>query len=227
LARGQPSIPVDDVVIDGSLYPRAKGTYNEFHLKRLMDAFDSGIIFPPILLERNTNRLVDGLHRLELHKRKEIERITCTFRVYPNDEELLAEAARINNDHGLQLTLYDNKDLIRRLGARGYARDAIATAVRMVPEKVDEIIKGFAMSMAGEPVALKGGLGHKRAQILTPAQEQAVRNYGGNTATIYVKHLLTLLDNEMWPAENVTLRNMMDRLCSHWCLFRGFPDPFE
>jgi hypothetical protein len=208
------TVPVLDVVIDEALYPRSG--LNEFLVNRLIGSLEAGAVFPPIVIERVTNRLVDGRHRLEVHRRKEIADIAAESRVYNSEADLFAEAVRINAEHGQPLTHYDLKDSILRLERMGYSRDKISVAVKMTPDKVADIIRNSAHSETGEPVALKGGLRHMRGQSLNDAQAATVKRYAGGQAVFYVKQLLMLLDNNLWPTESPSIRTEMDKLVDRW-----------
>lgn len=59
-------IGIDDIVWDPSIYPREKWRTNT--IERYADVLRAGKKFPPIVIEAETNRLLDGKHRLEAHK---------------------------------------------------------------------------------------------------------------------------------------------------------------
>jgi ParB-like chromosome segregation protein Spo0J len=60
-------IPIDQVVWDPSVYPRAK--WSTSTIERYVDALNANAVFPPLTLEKGTNRLLDGKHRLEADKK--------------------------------------------------------------------------------------------------------------------------------------------------------------
>jgi len=210
----QQTIPVEDVVIDEALYPR-KGI-NPLHVTRLIEVINAGATLPPILIEQGTNRLVDGAHRLEAFKRREMTHIPFEARVYSSEADLFAEAVRLNAEHGVPLTSYDLKEAIRRLSQMGYTKDQISGAVRMTVQKIEDLQKGFASDTTGQPIALKGGLSHKRGQTLTPQQTQTIRRYGGGQAVFYTNQLIMLLENDLWPHENIAAKTQMDKLARLW-----------
>jgi len=60
------TIKLADVVWDSKIYPREKwktGTISNY-----VDALKAGGKFPPIVLEEETNRLIDGIHRWKAHQ---------------------------------------------------------------------------------------------------------------------------------------------------------------
>jgi DNA modification methylase len=58
-------IQINDVVYDGSIYPRVKPSSSV--IAEYADALAGGANFPPIILEQGTNRLLDGYHRWKAH----------------------------------------------------------------------------------------------------------------------------------------------------------------
>jgi len=61
------SIDIDMVVWDPSVYPRSR--WNTATIERYAEAMEAGDEFPPLVLEAETSRLLDGKHR-ELAYRK-------------------------------------------------------------------------------------------------------------------------------------------------------------
>jgi hypothetical protein len=55
------TIKLADIVWDPSLYPRER--WNSHTIEVYIDALRSGAQFPPLVLEAETNRLLDGVHR--------------------------------------------------------------------------------------------------------------------------------------------------------------------
>ena len=57
---------ISEIVWDPAIYPRAK--WNTNTIKSYADAMLAGANFPPIIVEQDTMRLLDGKHRLEARK---------------------------------------------------------------------------------------------------------------------------------------------------------------
>jgi ParB-like chromosome segregation protein Spo0J len=99
---GERNVPVDSLI--PGFYLRKAGT-DAAHVQLLADAADS-IKLPPILVQKSTSRIVDGMHRFEaakLHGSKEINAciIDCS------DEEAFILAVKSNTLHGLPLSKAD------------------------------------------------------------------------------------------------------------------------
>lgn len=180
------------------------------------DAFDAGAKFPPPVIESGTNRLVDGRHRYEVYRSRGIREIDVVQKKYLNETELFADAVRLNTAHGYSLTSYDIRVAIARLEAEGFKREKISEVVRIPVVKIEEIIKGFAHNVSGEPIALKGGLRHKAGETLSIPQVSALKRYGGHSAVFYIHQIISLLENDLWPKESNTFVEAMNRLTALW-----------
>jgi hypothetical protein len=99
LEPGEIEIPVADVLFRRSLYPRASvrpdliTRYAEF----LPD-------LPPIEINQR-HELIDGLHRLEAHKKAGAETIRAVVTAVADDTQHMCLAARRNSQHGEQLPI--------------------------------------------------------------------------------------------------------------------------
>lgn len=66
------TISLDKVVWDPAIYPRKK--WSTTTIERYRDALDAGANMPNIILEKGTDRLLDGKQRYEAHKLARLER---------------------------------------------------------------------------------------------------------------------------------------------------------
>jgi len=105
-------IRIDSIKYDGSIYPREKPS--SAVIAEYADALLGGAKFPPIILETDTNRLLDGKHRWNAYiKAKEfIEALS---------EEKVAEL-------GIDASLFDEiecvyHDIPEGIDAKLYARN--------------------------------------------------------------------------------------------------------
>lgn len=91
----------------GQIYPRLKPS--EEHINALTDALRAGAVFPPLIVERSSLRIVDGFHRWSAYKRARGDDfdVPVQLKDYASDEELLADAVAANERHGLRFTEAD------------------------------------------------------------------------------------------------------------------------
>jgi len=212
-------LEISKIVRDETIYPRNNA--NEFTIARMLANFDAGAKFPPVTVTAETYRLVDGWHRVEVYRRRSVDKVSVTVKQYASEADIFADAVRLNIQHGQPLSSFDVRASIARLMQLGYQRDEIAEVVRMPAANIEEITRGFAVGPAGNaPVALKGGLQHLRGQNLTERQQKAQRHYGGGAALFYVRQIALLLNNDLWPTRSNLFAEEMDALAAAWLELR-------
>lgn len=101
-------VPVD-VLLDGDS-PRLSGV-NHAHVARLTEC---GAPLPPILVHRETMRVIDGMHRLHVARQNKRELIEVIF-FEGTEEEAFIYAVELNVKHGLPLSLNDRKAAALRI----------------------------------------------------------------------------------------------------------------
>lgn len=81
------------------------------HVRALSEAGDA---LPPIIIDRATLRVVDGMHRLRAAQRRSAE--TIAARYFDGDESAaFVLAVKLNSEHGLPLTLAERKNAALRI----------------------------------------------------------------------------------------------------------------
>jgi hypothetical protein len=207
-------IAIADLKLDIDIYPR--NGLSETNIHRLLDAYNAGSKFPPIVIEAKTNRVVDGWHRVEMHKRLKNKQIEAIKKSYDNDGDLYADAVRLNVSHGQPLDQFSIRRAVIRLEAYGFTRESIADVIRVPLPQIDKIERGFAHNERGGPIAVKGGLSHLRGRILSERQQQINKRYSGPKAAFLVRQLREILENELWPDKSLTFAEEMDKIVGLW-----------
>jgi len=133
------TIKLDDVVVDQTIYPREK--INGAVVEQYVDAIRSGDNFPPIVLEEGTNRLIDGVHRLEAARKyrehytlyisqhkadlrdreerplmeppKPSEETSCRYVKVPDNVPAMLFCYGFNKQHGLRPSVDDRRKTTR------------------------------------------------------------------------------------------------------------------
>lgn len=203
------------IVIDESIYPR--NSVSKFNVGRLVSALKTGAVFPPLVAEAVTGRLVDGRHRFEAYNEMEIDEAEVTEKVYATEADLFADAVRLNIGHGQPLDNYCVRNAIVRLTEYGYERERISEAVKLPLDQIEKITRGFASDEAtGKPLALKGGLDHLRGRPLSAPQQSLNRHYSGPKAIFYIRQIREMLERDMWPNESLNFVREMNLLVEKW-----------
>jgi transposase len=148
--------------------PRAAGICSD-HVRVLVEVFDR---LPPILVNRRTSNVVDGMHRLHAARLRGEETIAAYWcDVAPEQEFALAVAC--NSVHGLALTLEERRDAARRMVViYSYWSDRrISRIVGLSPSTVGNLRK--RCSEAGQALARVGDDGRVRPVDPTARRELA------------------------------------------------------
>lgn len=130
-------IQLADVVLDISVRHREP---EPFTVNSYRQAFRVGAKFPPLIIERGTNRLVCGWHRFEMY-RKELEpssSVDCLYETFASDLELWERAVSDNVNHGRPLDTWDKKRILLKMQELGADKARIALVLGVTPEKLDE-----------------------------------------------------------------------------------------
>lgn len=183
------------ITIDISVLPRG---INFVHVNDLKNAALSGAVFPPLIVERATGRLVDGYHRYMLYKQLYGESYDADVeeRDYSDDNAVFLAAVEANATHGLAFSTYDRRRILVEAERRGISRDVISSAIKMPVEKADKKLadgSAFIKTPVGgrQRVPLRTGLKPLAGHVLTKKQEQA--NKDGSMKAEYHAHALVNL----------------------------------
>lgn len=106
-------IPVTEVVFDESIYPRKE--WAQATVNRYAEALNADEVFPPIVLERDTRRLLDGMHRWQAHKQALRDEIAVQFVDIPEDVPAKLYAASLSAKHGDRITGEDLRVIAREI----------------------------------------------------------------------------------------------------------------
>jgi hypothetical protein len=204
-------IIVDESVLPRELDPQLVSTY--------VNALLAGAVFPPIVVDANTKRLVGGRHRLEAHKKRNTQEIDIELKTYASEADLFLDAVRMNTSHGLALNSYERRAAAIRLEQLGFTREQISVAVQVPIDKLDVTKGGFATSEEGGTMAIKGGLRHLSGQTLSPKQIEAQRRFGGPGATFHANQLIEVVENDIFPRTKAFIE-AMDTLTGMWAEHR-------
>lgn len=191
------TVRVGELVIDYGILPR--GGVNFAHVGNLKNAGLAGASFPPMVAERSTKRVVDGLHRYTMYvqlygEEHDVEVEFCDF---ADENQLWLAAVEANATHGLAYTAYDRRRILVEAERRGISRDVISSAIKMPIEKADRKLEtgsAFVKTPVGDRqrVPLRTGLKSLAGRDLNKKQVEANRK-AGMKAEYYCEALVALL----------------------------------
>ncbi|GIJ08913.1 ParB N-terminal domain-containing protein [Micromonospora andamanensis] len=128
------TVPISALVLGDS--PRLAGE-DPGHIQTLAEASTE---LPPILVHRETMRVVDGLHRVQVARLNGQQHIAVTF-FTGEVREAFVRAVEANTSHGLPLTLEDRREAARRIIALfpEWSDRAVAEVTKLAPRTVGAI----------------------------------------------------------------------------------------
>jgi transcriptional regulator with XRE-family HTH domain len=106
-------IALSEVVFDQAIYPRTE--WSQATVNRYAEALNAGDEFPPIVLEPDTNRLLDGMHRLQAHKQALKDTISVVWQEVPADVPAKLFAASLSAKHGDRIKHDELKGIAREI----------------------------------------------------------------------------------------------------------------
>jgi hypothetical protein len=186
--------PASELVEDFDFYPRPYvDAQNVYYLSQ---AIESGSILPPIVIEKQTKRIVDGFHRRRAHVKVygpnvEVEVIE---KVYENDAALLLDAAELNASHGRRLQTADYARLISRAKAFGIDDVTVAKCLHITVDKLTQIkVHRLAKITPRQPVPIKRTIQHLAGTTITDEQVEANEKLSWMNQSFTVNQLIILL----------------------------------
>lgn len=119
---------------------------DEAHIRRLVEVIDE---VPPILVERSTCRVLDGVHRLLAARQAGRLVVPARLVTLRHPRDLLITAIQANAVHGLPLSLADRKAAAIRILASHpcYSDRAVAALVQLHPTTIARV-RSLACSSA-------------------------------------------------------------------------------
>jgi DNA-binding MarR family transcriptional regulator len=118
------------------IYPRAD--WSRPTVERYVEALTAGDRFPPIILESGTDRLLDGMHRYQAHKRLGLTEIAAEYHEIPAGMPGKLYAAGLSARNGDRITGKELQDVVLEVVAANpdYSMQAIARCIGVTRQTV-------------------------------------------------------------------------------------------
>lgn len=222
------TLPIADLVEDLSVYPRH--AVDEANVTSLVRALESGATLPPIVVDKASKRIVDGIHRGRAYRRVlgAAGAVDVDLRSYKDEASLLLDAVAMNAVHGRQFDAIDRTRAVLMLEKQGVETLKIAAALH-IPEAHVQKIKvrvATATHMSDQTVpgtrriVLKRPVHHLAGTKLTDEQVDAHSRAPGVSYLLLTRqlteglrtHLLNLEDAKLMDA----LRDLHDELTAQF-----------
>lgn len=190
-------IKLSAFVFDESLYPRL--SVDDSHISDLVRALQAGVVLPPVVVEKGTNRIVDGRHRVGAYRRvlKDDSAIDAEVRTYPNEAALFMDAVACNASHGRKLARQDQAHIVLKLRDLGVKDTDISVALHVPQDVVQRLSVRIVHDDAGVVYPLKRGVEHMRGQTMTVGQLAAMKSVRSAEVGRLCMELSSLIANDM------------------------------
>jgi ParB-like chromosome segregation protein Spo0J len=131
-------INVNDIICDRALNPRHEGIDQKVvdHYALLFRE----VIWPPVLVHRESRKLIDGWHRVEAAKRAQVYTIGVQYVDEPL-ENCFAIAVKANLGHGVALTKEDRFRAINKMLRQSWTPERISEALGIPRIMIDRTEK--------------------------------------------------------------------------------------
>lgn len=202
-----------ELIMDWNLWPRqAAQRLDTTNVARMKEALRSGFTLPPVIVDKDSLRIVDGFHRTRatLDVFGDDADIEVTLKTYENEQEMFLEAGATNHHHGLPMGPKDRAHFISKARKMKIPWPAIATALNMDPKRVKEFLeKRTAKTQSGETIALSSGAKHMAGKVLDSAQEHYVRTEtGGGGPSMHLSIIINALRSKSVTVNSKTIDQM-------------------
>jgi len=196
-------IALTELIEDFSLYPRAQ--VDDYHVREIAAAMEAGVEMPPVIADVDSKRIIDGFHRCRAAKRKNgpLGRIKVLLKKYSSEASMFEEAARLNSDHGRNLTVYDKTRVLVRGRELGLSIDNLADALHITRDRADNLVL-TRVSATGQ--VLKRTMAHFAGAPLSDTQGTFNRGKaGGMDQLFYINQVKAILETDSvdWSRQNV------------------------
>ena len=203
---------LSELVLDFDLYPR--GGVDSHHVTEIAAAIEAGTSVPPIVIDKASKRIVDGVHRWKAQRRLfgEDHKADCIEKTYKSDGEMFLDAMRYNASHGRALTQHGKTHCLILAKRFEIPEEMVGQALNLTPARIGTLTAGRIGKIGAQPVALKQTIRHMAGKRLNPIQAKANEKLSGMNQLFYVNQIITLLESDLIDTENGELLEGLSRL---------------
>lgn len=196
------------LIEDFNFYPRHH--LDDYCIADYAKAMEAGAIFPPIIADKKSNRIVDGWkrRRAALKFGGDGVDIEVEFRTYRNDGEMLLDAISLNTIHGQRIERYDLQRCAILGDQFGLSADKLAAAMRVTLDHLDQIRAKLRSTRSGDVIANKQ-VGCELPMVISIKQADGIKRAGGGNQVFFVNQVINLIESNLLDTEN---ERLMERL---------------
>lgn len=204
-------IKLSRLIFDYNLYPRQK--IEPYNVAQMVEALKSGAEFPPIVADKTSLRITDGLHRAKAYQQVLGDvKVTVELKDYKDDAEMFADAIRLNASHGRQLSAYDRAHCIAKAEEFKLQIEFVSSLLNMTPQRLQELKQERSATYKLQPITLKRTAAHLAGQELSAEQAEYNLKAGGMPQTFYIYQVVAMLEADTANWDNPQVVNAMKKL---------------
>lgn len=206
-----------ELVLDFNLYPRV--SVDSQHVGYLREAHEAGHALPPIIINGETNQVIDGFHRTKMYQ--QLDRngdsvIEVQEKNYASDTEMLLAAMRYNAGHGRTLTRYDRTHCAILAEKLHIEMEELASALSISVERLGELktdrIGEIKVGKTVTSVPLKRTIRHMAGHRMSQEQVRANDALGGMNQSFYANQLIILIKSGLLDVNDEKLMQRLQEL---------------
>ena len=211
-------VEISRLVEDTSFYPRV--TVSAYHVREMVEALQAGATLPPIIAQRGTGIIVDGVHRHRAYLAIGQPEVSVEWRDYPDSAAIWMDAVTLNAAHGMRLSRFDQARIAIRSAELSITPESIARLLAVPLERFTRRAEQKnALSPAGATVQVKSTLRHLGGTTLTDRAMAANARAGGMSIAFYLDQIINLLEagEEVVDLASDAYRPRLERIVSLGC----------
>lgn len=206
---------LSELVLDFDLYPR--GSVDGYHVAEIAAAMEAGSEMPPIVIDKESKRVVDGFHRWKAYRRHfgEDHEVSCVEKKYENEAAMFVEAMKYNASHGRALTQHDKTHCAMLADKLGISLDVVSESLNLTVSRVETLTRERVSGGKGlERIPLKRTIRHMSGKKLNKRQVEANKKFSGMEQQFYVNQVIELIESDLLDTGNVELMQRLEYLVS-------------
>lgn len=211
------NVSAASLILDFNIYPRQD--FSRQRVNYYSEAMEAGAVFPPIVVDESSYRVVDGWHRLKAVQKfgGEDALIRTDFQVFNSEAELFLEAMRLNAANAQPLSREDQVHCIVVGEQLGLSREQITGTLSLPDHRYSELkvtrvaTQGQGLTPAAQ-IPLKRTTRHWAGQRLTPTQITYNEKAGGLPQTYFVRQVIFMLESDADDKNDAALQELLRRL---------------